>query len=296
MWLDGSRFSGRLPCLACRHARQRKTREEWLSICGTCRTLTPSETDLLHWFQEQDPDRVVVPPNMLQHSRRNSDARYLAARVVLEHHGTPPGVAVLDVGCGISAQAAWFRDYSYVGADINYVRLGRGGRVNSWARYAAQDITQMGFADGAFEAVICLEVIEHLPPAGRDALISELFRVLAPSGVLALSTPNGKVTPWKRVFGRKCEVSHEVELSRPEVEALVARAGGRMIAAEPIDNLILPAGKLAAGITHLVADQPGLRRTLRWLAAGAGYETILYTAVPAVMPLAEHLPAAGTGR
>jgi 2-polyprenyl-3-methyl-5-hydroxy-6-metoxy-1,4-benzoquinol methylase len=216
---------------------------------------------------------------MLRHSRRNSDARYQAARRLLEERGVRHGASLLDVGCGISAQAEWFRDYAYVGADINYVRLGRGRATHPWALYASQDITRMGFADGAFDAILCLEVIEHLPAPVRAALVSELLRVLAPGGVLALSTPNGRITPWKRILGRKCEVSHEVELTRDDVCALVERAGGRVEASDPIDNLILPAGKVSAGVVHLVAERPKVRSAVQRMATSAAYETILYTVV-----------------
>jgi hypothetical protein len=69
--LDGPRFAGKLPCLLCRHSRRRKTREEWQGICGECRDLSYAEVNILHWNQEHDPDRVVVPPNLLRLSRRN---------------------------------------------------------------------------------------------------------------------------------------------------------------------------------------------------------------------------------
>lgn len=43
------------------------------------------------------------------------------------------------------------------------------------------------FADGAFDVVVALEVIEHL--LDPDALLDEMVRVLAPGGALILSTP-----------------------------------------------------------------------------------------------------------
>jgi SAM-dependent methyltransferase len=43
------------------------------------------------------------------------------------------------------------------------------------------------FADASFDAVFLLEVLEHV--ATPDLAISEIYRVLAPGGVLVLSTP-----------------------------------------------------------------------------------------------------------
>jgi 2-polyprenyl-3-methyl-5-hydroxy-6-metoxy-1,4-benzoquinol methylase len=278
---DGRWFEGRLPCLFCRHAKQRKTMAEWRSICGQCRGLTDDELSVLYWAQEVDSDRSVVPPNLLRHSRWNSDARYLAARRAIDQRGITPGARVLDIGCGISAQADMFRDLRYIGADLNRIRLKRASTVNRWAGYAVEDITRMGWRDHSFDAVVCLEVIEHVPESLRHAVMTELFRVLQPDGVLVLSTPNGRITASKRVLGLKCERSHERELSVGEVQDLIERAGATLHNVETVDNLILPAGRIAAGVIHLAATWPALRRRLRGLATTAGYETLLYVASPA---------------
>jgi 2-polyprenyl-3-methyl-5-hydroxy-6-metoxy-1,4-benzoquinol methylase len=276
MLLDGSRHPGRVPCLFCVHARRRKRPEEWRSLCGRCRDLTDDELDVLYWYQEEDTDRVVVSPTILRRSRENSDARYRAGRAALDGRDLPRGGRLLDIGCGISAQAELFADFRYVGADLNRPRLGRGHRSHPWAQYAVQDITRMGWRDAAFDAILCLEVIEHLPIAARAGLMRELFRVLRPGGALVLSTPNGRLTPWKRVLGRKCERSHEPELTRSEVAALVGEAGGALRFVESVDNLILPAGKASAGLLHLVAASDRWQRRLQRMARGAGYETLLY--------------------
>jgi 2-polyprenyl-3-methyl-5-hydroxy-6-metoxy-1,4-benzoquinol methylase len=254
---------------------------EWGSICGKCRGLTESELSVLYWAQEVDSDRSVVAPNLLRHSRRNSDARYLAARRALDQRGITSGARVLDIGCGISAQADMFRDLRYVGADLNRIRLKRAGAVNRWAAYAVEDITRMGWRDHSFDAVVCLEVIEHIPESLRPAVITELFRVLRPDGLLVLSTPNGRITAPKRVLGRKCERSHERELSVAEVQDLIDCAGAVLHSVEGIDNLVLPAGRVAAGVIHLAATWPRLRRRLQRVATKAGYETLLYVASPA---------------
>jgi len=55
--------------------------------------------------------------------------------------------------------------------------------------YALADMTaRLPFADAAFDAAVCLEGIEHIPDP--LLLLSEFMRVLAPGGLLVLSTPN----------------------------------------------------------------------------------------------------------
>ena len=270
-----------MPCLFCRYAYRRKTREEWQSICGDCRRLSAEEIEILCWNQESDPDRVVVPPSMFRSSRANADARYALALESLRAWPIAAGARVLDVGCGISSQADMFREFRYVGADVNKPRLGFGARGHRWAGYAAHDLRDLGFAEKLFDAILCLEVIEHLPPVDRPSLARELVRVLRPGGLLVLSTPDGRRTFGKLVLGLKCERSHEREMTQSEVAALFHDAGARLITCHQIENLVLPAGKLGAVLAHLVADRPLLRRTLSRWSARTGYRTLLYTATRA---------------
>jgi len=134
----------------------------------------------------------------------------------------------------------------------------------------------MGFATAAFQAVMCLEVIEHLPDQARHALMRELLRVLSPSGILVLSTPDGHRTLGKRIFGQKCERSHEVEMTIREVKALVTTCGGTVLSVSVVDNLIQPASRLGALLTRLAGDRLRLRRALQLFWTRLGYRTLIY--------------------
>ena len=148
----------------------------------------------------------------------------------------------------------------------------------------------MGWSGAVFDAILCLEVIEHLPIPARPTLMRELFRVLRPGGALVLSTPSGQLTPWKRMLGRKCELSHEAELTQAEVGALVAQLGGAVRLVETVDNLILPAGRWSAGLAHIIAANDRWRRRVQRVARGAGYETLLYLiTTPARVPVSSAL-------
>lgn len=52
--------------------------------------------------------------------------------------------------------------------------------------HARGDAHALPFVDGAFECVLCTEVLEHLPEPQRA--IDEMYRVLAPGGRLLLTT------------------------------------------------------------------------------------------------------------
>jgi ubiquinone/menaquinone biosynthesis C-methylase UbiE len=59
----------------------------------------------------------------------------------------------------------------------------RFGRVRGSAR-------RLPLADMAFDAVIAVEVFEHLPPAAIDEVLGEIRRVLRPEGTVAIVDKN----------------------------------------------------------------------------------------------------------
>jgi hypothetical protein len=50
-----------------------------------------------------------------------------------------------------------------------------------------EDVTRLSFADGSFEALLCFDVLEHVPD--YRAALREFCRVLTPAGQLVLSVP-----------------------------------------------------------------------------------------------------------
>jgi SAM-dependent methyltransferase len=65
------------------------------------------------------------------------------------------------------------------------------------------EYSDVGQVRGVFGAILCLEVIEHMPLAAFDTLIGRLDELLEPGGVLVISTPNPLcvVPMWARDSG-----------------------------------------------------------------------------------------------
>ncbi|HET8990202.1 MAG TPA: class I SAM-dependent methyltransferase [Acidimicrobiales bacterium] len=116
--------------------------------------------------------------------------------------GLRPGDAVLDLGCGFGRHAyeAARRGARVVALDAGrdevdgvlatFVAMAEAGELVPGSARAAVvqgDALALPFADGAFDRVICSEVLEHIPE--DRAAMAELARVLRPGGTMAITVP-----------------------------------------------------------------------------------------------------------
>jgi SAM-dependent methyltransferase len=114
------------------------------------------------------------------------------------------GDTVLDLGCGFGRHAfeAARRGAHVVALDAGrdevegvvatFVAMAQAGELSDVAAHAAAvqgDALHLPFADGAFDRVICSEVLEHIPD--DLAAMAELARVLRPGGTMAVTVPRG---------------------------------------------------------------------------------------------------------
>jgi len=112
---------------------------------------------------------------------------------------------VLDVGCGNGAHLirAATRCRTIVGIDYDLAQLPIAARTIrerrlDHARIFAWDITAwLPFPDRTFDAVLFLDVIEHLVP--RVDVLRQIHRVLRDDGRLLVSAPN-RETRWRRTL------------------------------------------------------------------------------------------------
>src|SRR5438445_33463 len=102
---------------------------------------------------------------------------------------------ILDIGCGSSRILASLPQA--VGLDLQIRKL-------RWMRapgrqLVAASLSQLPFEEGSFDAVICSEVIEHIPR--EEIVLSDMVRVLQPGEPVLLGTPDYGRCLWRTLEG-----------------------------------------------------------------------------------------------
>ena len=107
-------------------------------------------------------------------------------------HFVQPGAAILDAGAG---PGTWILDRYVrearliVGADVGFP-ADYLASTNAQARKELPVFAQLGrlpFADASFDAIVCYNVVEHLP--APTEVFREFARILVPGGGLLFKTP-----------------------------------------------------------------------------------------------------------
>jgi SAM-dependent methyltransferase len=142
----------------------------------------------------------------------------------------------IDVGCGNGkATGVWLADRvgQYIGVDVSPVAIEEARALGLDARLI-EDATSLPFADQSFDLAVCVEVLEHL--VHPDQAVTEIARVLSPTGVLIATVPN--TVFWRRrvdaVVGRWNPFGDDLSVSEPwrdpHLRFFTARSLGAMIA------------------------------------------------------------------
>ncbi|MDK2990630.1 MAG: hypothetical protein PWR16_2159 [Methanoculleus sp.] len=98
----------------------------------------------------------------------------------------PADAAVLEIGCGngktLGALVRRFPCVTAVDISPRAVALARRHPTTAAASLAVADARRLPFRDAAFDAIILVHILGHLPLPDRKAVASEVFRVLRPEG------------------------------------------------------------------------------------------------------------------
>src|SRR5688572_16742121 len=152
------------------------------------------------------------------------DARYFRAldrfdmrfaRTMWVYDNVRAGSSALDLGCGAGVLALLKRKgVTLAGVDLSE-ECALAARRNGYDVTCAARLTKLPFPDDSFDYVVSLDVLGHVEFAEKDAVLSEVARVLRPGGV----TLHGI-----ECTDRRAQKSYE-EMSEEELRRFVAVDG-----------------------------------------------------------------------
>jgi SAM-dependent methyltransferase len=133
------------------------------------------------------------------------------------------GKCVLDAACGEGYGSALLAGSAreVIGIDVDAAAIGHAvgryaGRRN--LRFIQASCAALPLATGSIDLIVSFETIEHL--AAQEAMLAEFRRVLARSGVLAISSPNKAIYSEETGYANEFHVR---ELTREELAAMLRR-------------------------------------------------------------------------
>ena len=156
--------------------------------------------------------------------------RSLRARRVTRH--VQQGDVVVDLGCG---HDMWLLRSieDKLGAGIGVdpdLEIESAGRLEA-RKGTALDVLR-GLDVESVDRVILLAVLEHIPPSGVGDLLSEIRRVLRPSGSLVLTTPTPRSKPLLKFLAFRLRIISRAEIEdhkryydRAAIEEVAAESG-----------------------------------------------------------------------
>lgn len=172
----------------------------------------------------------------------------------------PNGCRILDAGCGEQQFRRLCSHLRYVGQDFaeyDGVADGRGLQSGTWQAKTdiVCDITQIPEADGSFDAIMCVEVLEHVPDP--VAALRELTRLLKPDGHLVLTAPFCSLahfTPYHFCTGfNRYWYEHHLKTLGFEILDLQANGSFFEYVAQEVRRLPLMAARHCSRATTLLA-------------------------------------------
>jgi ubiquinone/menaquinone biosynthesis C-methylase UbiE len=201
---------------------------------------------------------------------------------------------LLDVGCGsaVLAESLETRGWRYTGIDGSEAMIGAARRrlaARGGSCVAVADVAALPFADDAFDAVLCIGVLDRV--VDQQAAVGELVRVVRPGGraVVSFANRHSPYARWnsdvfrplvgqaKRVVTRgghaRADLASPALLHTPRTACtLLAAAGARpaSVAYYHHNVLLSPIDELFPGVAERLAVrlEPLHQSRWRWLAVG----------------------------
>jgi len=177
------------------------------------------------------PESPVTPTNPSIEFTGERFVPWLSGEIAYEHwhryafaRRFVAGRRVLDAACGegygtalLAKSAAQAIGLDVDPAAIAHARSAYAGRPH--LAYECGSVAAIPLPDASVDVVVSFETIEHLPAADQPVMIAEFERVLAPGGLLLISSPDKRTYSDARGYHNEFHVR---ELYRDQLEALLS--------------------------------------------------------------------------
>lgn len=181
----------------------------------------------------------------MMRKRLNEDGRQSWLREVLG--SLPAGTRILDAGAGELKNRKYCEHLEYVSQDFCEYKgsvgcADEGLQTREWDTSRidlVSDITVIPAPDKSFDAILCSEVLEHVPEP--DRALDEFTRLLKPGGILILTAPfasNVHMAPYHFCSGfSKYWYEHHLSVRGFEIRELVANGDWYALLLQEITRL-----------------------------------------------------------
>ncbi|MBI3506479.1 MAG: class I SAM-dependent methyltransferase [Proteobacteria bacterium] len=188
----------------------------------------------------------------------------------LDNAGASAGWRVLDLGSGTGANLRLLQARGIsrlVGVDAS-LTAARYCKAKEFAPVLIGNAEKLPFADGSFDLILAMDVLEHVEDDARGA--SEIFRLLRPGGVAIVTVP-----AFRSLWGPQDDLSHHLRrYRRGELRVLLGAAGFSMKALYYFNYFLFLPIFLARRLLTLShaklrseneINSPAINRVLTWL-------------------------------
>lgn len=117
---------------------------------------------------------------------KRNDHKFIPFISILDKYNVK---SVLDLGCGAGQSTNILSSkYDVIGTDVSDLFIKKAKEMYPKVKFAVEDIECLSFDDNTFDAVVLIDVIEHIE--NIEKAISEVKRVLKPNGIALAVFPN----------------------------------------------------------------------------------------------------------